>query len=194
MKKTHLLLAAATFLSLPSAWAIERYQNGFVYVVPPSGKAALREKPDPASKIVATPANGVRVLFRRVDVADDNSIAWYFVEPPGQTPGWLAATDAAEKRPNPPPPGPRIKRVDSGVASSDMKTSAAATAAARGFDARAKRYAEKRDLKRTADELISLETAVAAQFNDKPKADGTFPPVDPPERKQRANAWKKGVK
>lgn len=158
------------------AWAAAdptRSSAGFVFVAPTDGKAELRESPDPASKVVGVGLPGSRLVFRSVAVGLDNKTSWYRVEVPGASSGWLAASEASDKRPVLPPPARPIIKLESGLKSGNIK--AGPTAAARGLDERARKYGAAQDLGDSADDFVTLEKFVEKMFADEHEKDGTYP-------------------
>jgi hypothetical protein len=56
----------------------------------------IRDKPSPTARQVGRPARGTRLCY--TDVRDKNGKPeWYYVRPPGATPGWLSADHAMDK-------------------------------------------------------------------------------------------------
>ncbi len=83
---------------------------GFIFINPPSRRAVSRSGPTKSCPEVGTLPNGARLVYRRV-VVNENTGApeWYFVEPPGGTPGWVPAGDTSNTRPVTPIPRRPIK-------------------------------------------------------------------------------------
>lgn len=170
----------------------DKPQIGFVFVTAKSGKPVLREAPDASSKEVGSPANGARLVYRRVAVGRDNTISWYRVEPPGGTPGWLRVEDTSDKRPTAPPSARPLAIKDSGIRAAGMQDSA--TAAGRSLRGNARNYAEKRGMKESADQFVTLEAYVENHYKDPQSDEGTYPEEGPklaPRARLRAQSAEK---
>lgn len=176
----------------------DRAQAGSLFVAPADGKAELRETADPTSRVIGTATPGARLVYRRVAIDLQNKPSWYRVEPPSGAPGWLAAAETTEKRPTAPPPAKPVKVLDSGLASGEI--SASPTAAARGLDARARKYGQQQDLAKSADQFVTLEDFVEKLYLDPHAPDGTYPEegaaLKPRAATRRAKAlqFKRGLK
>ncbi len=190
------VFAAVSLLALsePARADVERAAAGFVFVKPASGKAVLREGPSATAKVVGEPPAGARLVYRKVSEAAGKA-TWFRVEPPGGTPGWIAAQDTSATRPTAPPPGRPVKIVDSGLG--NPRPTSAQTAAARGLADGAKRYASaKQELKASVDQFLTLEQTVEELFLDPHHPEtGAYPDSDPGgTRKAKAAAFRAGLK
>lgn len=186
-----LFLTASILVASSTALAddcCEKIEAGFVFVKPASGAAVIREVPDHNAKVVGKPPVGARLVYRKAMEDLQRNYTWYRVEPPGGTPGWIAAADTTRTRPIPPPPGRPLKVVDSGLGA--PRPTAAQTAAARGLSDKAQRYANEKpqELKLSVDQFLTMEKAVETLYDDPHNAaDGSYPDSDPKGmRKQRA--------
>ena len=190
-----LLLAASPVLA--AAVSVERVVAGFVFVTPAAGKASLLDKPEAAGKPVGSPPTGARLVYRKL-LEVDGKPAWYRVEPPGGTPGWIAAADTSPNRPSTLPATKPMKLIEGRTAAVG---SASSTSAARGLDGRARSYAAtKAELVAATEQFTTLETEVlalfskAGVFDDKLDANGNYADVDNPVRKAKAQEFKAGAK
>ncbi len=163
---------------------------GFVFVTPKQGTAALRATPSVDAKVVGQPPNGARLVYRKyMQVGNDRT--WYWVEPPGGTPGWIRAEDVSSNRPTTPPAGRPIQLLDVDAAKAAASSSKSMTAAARGLDGRAKAYGELQNMELTVKQFVSLEHEIGVGLDDLPDDKGLYnDQADTTRRKAKANEFK----
>lgn len=170
----------------------EKAEAGSVFAA--SKSTRILATADPAAKVLDSPPSGTRLVYRRVMVSATGTKTWYYVAPPGRAAGWVAASETAATRPEPPPQAKIIKPLDSGLGSE--RSTPAQTAAARGLSDSAKQYAEKKtELKAAVDQFITLEKTVEDYFLDPHNSiDGSYPDVTVPERIKKADEFKAALR
>jgi hypothetical protein len=93
-----------------------------------SGAAQVYSEPTGDSKVIASPANGTRMVYREVRQVNDET--WFYVAPPGRSPGWMNGIDLVCSRPGDPIPPKINKPLDPGLA--NERPTAAISSAGRG--------------------------------------------------------------
>jgi len=182
-----LLVAGAVLAADPAPAQPGTAKVGFIFA---TTSAALRESPNAGSKELGRIPSGARLVYRRIV---EPGPSWYRVEPPGGAPGWISAKDTSDKRPGAVASSKPIPVEDSGVGLA--KSSSSQTAAARGLSKAAVEYAaDRKTLKKSADEFVTLEHVVEKQFGDPHDSEGNYPDVDVPGRKEHATTFLEGVK
>jgi len=167
-------------------------EKGFVFVT--GTGPALRAEPKADAASTATLPVGGRLVYKKV-VREGDAIAWFFVEMPGAGTGWLAAANAADKRPGVGPAAKPVKPapVPSVTANATASTagarafegfaqsSSAQTAGSRGFDekllaARGLSSVDEAGKLRTKAlrDYLTLERAIGIQMSDPPHPDGRY--------------------
>ena len=84
---------------------------GLVYAK--SVKTSLHQEPSANSPIVGSSPRGGRLVFR--STMQKSGMRWYYVTPPGSTPGWVPSSELTCERPPPLPPEKKIRLKDTGL-------------------------------------------------------------------------------
>lgn len=213
MRKHHWLILTALAGAVPALVAAATVdEKGFIFA---SGdRPLLRKEPKAGAADNAAPANGARLVYKKV-VREGDAVEWYFVEQPGVGTGWLAASDASKTRPTalpqvkPPARAPKPGAAAATAATGGSKAparsaiaeiAAGQTAAGRTLEARA---LEARALTAASDatkivekaliDYLTLERMIGIQMSDPPHPDGRYADVTARGRKADAEGFAKTV-